>query len=114
MLTDAVLAAAHHLAAFMLVAILAVEWALLRPGISAAQLRFVAALDGLYGFSAGVLVAVGIARLAWGAKGWAFYAGNPFFWTKMAVFGAIGLASIVPTVALLKMRRVAPDAAQVA
>src|SRR5436853_5266808 len=104
MLIDAVLAAVHHLAAFMLVAVLAVEWVLLRPGISAAQLRFVAALDALYGLSAGVLLGVGFARLAWGAKGWAFYVGKPFFWAKIAVFGAIGLASIVPTLSLLKLR----------
>lgn len=114
MTTDAALAIAHHLAAFMLLAILAIEWALLRPGITPAQLRFVGALDAGYGLSALVVIGAGIARVMLGPKGMAFYTGNPVFWLKMAVFVAIGLLSIAPTVALLQWRRAAPSDAQVA
>jgi putative membrane protein len=114
MTTDTLLAVAHHLAAFSLLAILAIEWALLRPGITPAQLRFVGKLDAGYGLSALTVIGVGIARVMLGPKGHAFYTGNPVFWTKMGVFVAIGLLSIAPTIALQKSRRAAPDDAQVA
>jgi putative membrane protein len=114
MTTDSLLAIAHHLAAFSLLAILAIEWALLRPGITPTQLRFVGALDAGYGLSALVIIGVGIARVVLGPKGVAFYTGNPVFWLKMGVFVAIGLLSIAPTVALQKWRRTAPDDAQLA
>lgn len=103
--TDALLAFVHHLAVFSLVAILVTEWALLRPGISAEQLRFVGRIDGAYGAAAGLAIAAGVARLFLGAKGWSFYAGNPMFWAKMAVFATVGGLSAVPTVALLRWRR---------
>lgn len=114
MTTDTALAVAHHLAAFSLLAILAIEWALLRPGITPDQLRFVGTLDAGYGLSALVVIGVGIARVSLGPKGMAFYTGNPVFWLKMGVLATIGLLSIVPTVALLKWRRTAPSDAQVA
>jgi len=114
MALDAVLAVAHHLAVFTLVSILAIEWALLRPGLTEAQLRFVGRLDGLYGASAGVVLVIGILRLALGAKGWSFYAGNPFFWLKIAAFALIGLSSIPPTIALVKWRKAAPGDADIA
>jgi putative membrane protein len=105
MLTDALLASIHHLAAFTLVSVLAIEWLLLRPGISAPQLRVVGKLDSMYGALAGVLLAVGFARAVWGPKGWAFYSGNPVFWAKIGVFVLIGMLSAAPTIALLKWRR---------
>jgi putative membrane protein len=105
MLTDALLALIHHLAAFSLVSILAIEWLLLRPGITATQLRAVGKLDQAYGGLAGLLLAVGFSRTVWGAKGWAFYAGNPVFWAKVGVFVLIGLLSTSPTIALVKWRR---------
>lgn len=114
MTTDAALAVAHHLAAFSLLAILAIEWALLRPGITPTQLRFVGALDAGYGLSALVVIGVGIARVVHGPKGMAFYIDNPVFWLKMGALLAIGLLSIAPTVALLKWRRTAPTDTQVA
>lgn len=60
--------------------------------------------------------AAGLARLAWGSKGWAFYVDNPLFWVKLGLFGLfglIGLLSITPTLRILGWRREGrvPDAA---
>jgi len=44
-----ILACAHHLAVFMLVAVFAAEFALLRPGLGGARLRQLARIDAAYG-----------------------------------------------------------------
>ena len=53
-----------------------------------------------------------LARVFFGAKGVDFYAGNPAFWTKRSrLFLAVGLVSIKPTIAFIRWRRAARDAA---
>src|SRR5882762_8623945 len=102
MLTDLILAILHHLAILTLIVLLAFEFALLKPGIAAKDLRRAANVDAGYGAAAGLVVVIGICRVIWGAKGADFYLSNPWFWAKMASFAAIGLLSIPPTIALLK------------
>jgi putative membrane protein len=114
---DLILAAAHHLAIVTLIVLLAMEFALLRPGLSGADLRRLALIDAGYGASAGIVIAIGVCRVIFGLKGPNFYIHNPWFWAKMASFAAIGLLSVPPTMTLLKWRRayradaafVAPD-----
>lgn len=102
---DAVLAIVHHVAVFSIAAILFAEWALLRPGITPMQLRLVSRMDSAYGAFALLAIVVGFSRAVYGVKGWDFFAGNPLFWAKIAVFAAIGGLSAVPTVALIKWRK---------
>ena len=47
--------------------------------------------------SAIVTLAAGIGRLMLGAKGMAFHTGNPVFWLKLGLFGAVLLVSVLPT-----------------
>jgi len=110
---DATLAVAHHLLVFTLVAVLAAELVLLAEPLDAARLRRLGRLDAGYGALAAAVVVVGLVRAVFGAKGWGFYAGNPLFWAKLAVFAAIGALSIVPTVRVARWRRASlvPDAA---
>lgn len=108
MLTDFILASAHHLLVFGLVAVFAAESALIRPGLSGTALARVGRLDGVYGMLALAVLLVGVSRVIYGLKGWDYYAGNHAFWGKMAAFVAIGLLSIGPTVAILRWRR-SPD-----
>ena len=105
MLTDLILAILHHLAIVMLIVLIAVEFALLKPGITTGNLRRVSKVDAAYGATAGLVIVVGVCRVIWGAKGADFYLSNPWFWAKMASFAAIGLLSIPPTIALLKWRK---------
>ena len=102
MVADTVLAILHHLLAFSLMAMLAAELVLVRRGLSGDALRRVAALDRGYGLIAVLVLIVGIGRLFWGLKGWEYYASNPWFWIKMALFAIVGLLSLRPTMAFLK------------
>lgn len=107
LLRDAVLASAHHLLAFGLLGVLAAEFALIRNGPvgDAAWLKRLGRLDLAYGLVAGVLVVVGIARVALSPKTPGFYLHNPFFWAKMAAFLGVALMSVPPTVAFIRWRR---------
>ncbi len=106
---DLGLAILHHILVFSLVALLAMEGLLLREAtVEPARLTRV---DGRYGIVAGLVVAIGVCRVVWGGKGWAFYEANPFFWGKIGVFLALGLVSIGPTLLFLRWRRAAAGAA---
>jgi len=102
MLQDALLAWFHYLAIFVLVVIMAAEAVLLRPGLSPDTVRRLALYDRLYLASALAVLATGVLRLTLGAKGAAFYMGNPWFHAKIALFVIIGLCSIPPTLAFLR------------
>ncbi|RZI76167.1 MAG: DUF2214 family protein [Rubrivivax sp.] len=97
---DLLLAIAHHLAVFTLVAIFAVEFALIRPGLVPTTIRQLGRTDAVYGASAGIVILVGIVRVTFGAKGWDYYAGNHMFWGKMTAFLLVGILSVPPTLAI--------------
>ena len=113
---DAVLAIAHHLLVFPLVAVLIAELALVHGTIDAPRLRQLGRLDTAYGALAGGVLVAGLLRAAFGAKGWSYYAGQPFFWSKLGLFMLIGMLSIPPTLRLIRWRKNGnlPDAAALA
>ncbi len=84
MLTDLILAILHHLAIVSLIALLAFESALLRPGITPENLGRVIRIDAAYGMTAASVIVIGVCRVIWGIKGAGFYLSNPWFWAKMA------------------------------
>ena len=121
MLTDLLLAAAHHLLVFALVAMLVAEAILLRGPLDNAGIQRLARLDGGYGASAGLLLVVGLCRIAFGVKAHDFYLHNPWFHAKLGMFVLVGLLSILPTMRFLRWRKAqranpgfVPDAAQLA
>ena len=97
---DLVLAIAHHLAVFTLVALLGIELALLRPGLGGARVSQLAAIDAAYGGIAGLVIVVGVLRVIFGANGWQYYVANQMFWGKMGAFLILGLLTIPPTMAI--------------
>lgn len=97
LLHDAGLAWLHFLFAFLLVGTLCAELFILRLPLSNPVARLLLRVDLFYGASAVLLIIVGVSRVIWGAKGWAFYEAQPFFWAKIATFAVIGLLSILPT-----------------
>lgn len=99
---DLTLAIAHHVAVFTLVGLFAAEFALLRPGLGAPQVRQLARIDAAYGGVAGIVIIVGIVRVIFGGVGWEYYVGNHAFWGKMAAFVVMGLLTIPPTMAIRK------------
>lgn len=94
---DLILAIAHHLLMFALLAVLVMEMMLARPGLGRDILRRLAGLDLAYGATAGLLLAVGFARVFLGLKGPEYYFANVFFWLKIAAFVIVGLLSVPPT-----------------
>ncbi len=109
---DALLAYAHFICIFTLASLLIGELIVLRKALSGGLVRQLQALDRWYGIVAGLVVASGLARLYLGPKGVAFYSHNPVFWTKMGLFVAVALVSIVPTVAYIRWSaRLSPDGA---
>lgn len=102
---DAVLAVLHFIFVFILVGVLSAELIVMRLGPSAPVLRLLSRIDALYGISAGGLLLAGGARVIWGLKDASYYLGSHAFWGKMAVFLAIGLLSIIPTVNFIKWSR---------
>ena len=91
----------HHLAAFTLVASLAIEFALLRMDFSLSTARALRIADACFGVSAGIVLIVGGLRVFYFEKGSEYYLSNPWFLTKFAMFIVVGLLSIVPTLTFL-------------
>ncbi len=98
MLTSAIMAFVHHLAAFTLAATIVYELVTYRKDISLGEARRLQKLDIAYGISAGVVLVVGLLRVFFFEKGPAYYSHNFFFLTKMIAFLLVGLLSIYPTV----------------
>jgi len=102
----------HHLAAFVLVAALAAEMVLLKGEVTPQIARRLARIDALYGASAGILLVVGLLRVFYFEKGAAYYFHSAPFIAKLALFVAVGLLSIYPTVRFRRWskERVVPQA----
>jgi len=98
MMTDFVLASLHHVLIFALMAALAAQLVLVRPGLTAPLIARISRIDGAYGALSVLVIIVGVSRVIWGAKGWEAYSGNVWFWHKMAAFLIVGLLSILPTI----------------
>jgi putative membrane protein len=107
MISSALMAFLHHLAAFTLVACVVYEFIAYRQGMSLAEVRRIQRVDLMYGISAGVLLAAGLLRVFFFEKGFAFYSQSPFFWVKMAAFLTVGLLSIDPTMRFIRWNKAA-------
>jgi putative membrane protein len=103
MLFDALLAWVHFLCIFALVSTLISELVLYRREMDAARVTLLRSLDRLFGIAAGLVIVSGVLRVTLGLKGAVFYLHNPFFWTKMGLFLAVGLLSIPPTIHYLRL-----------
>jgi putative membrane protein len=104
-MVDALLAFLHFTAILILASALGAEALLLRAQLGAATIRAIARADLIFGIASGAVLLSGLARLFYGAKGYAFYTGNPVFWVKLALFVAVGLLSIPPTLRFIRWRR---------
>lgn len=102
----------HHLAAFTLVAAIALEFVLLRGALTVWSARRLQAADMVLGIAATILLLAGLARVFWFEKGATYYFHNHAFLTKFTLFVLVGLLSIVPTIEFLSWRK-AVEAGQV-
>lgn len=105
-----------HYAAMILIAVmLTIELLTCVPGVADDRLRFLARVDFAYLVAAVLVLVTGLARLFWFGKGAAFYLYNPILYIKLALFVAVALISIPPTMQLLRwMRALKSGASRVA
>jgi putative membrane protein len=94
----------HHLAAFTLVAALAVQFVLLRDEVTVASARKLQVIDTVYGIAAVMLLIVGLGRVFHFEKGATYYFHTWTFIAKLSLFVLVGLLSILPTLAFRSWR----------
>lgn len=102
---DALVAYLHYTAMVLIAVLLVAEHRLCRPGLAAEQVRRLARVDSFYMLAAILALATGVVRLVWLGKGPSFYLYNPVFYIKLALFAAVGLLSIPPTLQYLRWAR---------
>jgi len=94
----------HHVAAFTLVAALAVEFVLVRDELTVKRARQIQFADLVFGVSAGVVLVVGLLRVFYFEKGATYYFHSIPFIVKISLFAIVGVLSIYPTVEFLSWR----------
>jgi putative membrane protein len=94
----------HHVCAFTLVSAVAIEFALIRGGLTLSSARRLQVTDMVLGVAAGGLLVIGLARVFLFEKGADYYWHSPAFLAKFAIFVVIGLVSIIPTLEFLSWR----------
>ncbi len=102
---DAILAYLHFTSIFVFFAFLTVETMMMRGTLDEKAVRLLGRVDIWY-FGSGVAVLVsGFSRLVWGAKGPDFYLASWPIYVKVALFLAVGILSVGPTLRLIHWRR---------
>lgn len=95
----------HHLAAFTLVACVAVEFILIGQQLTLASAKKLIAVDRVLGIAATALLVVGLLRVFYFEKGAAYYFANHAFLGKFTLFVIAALVSAIPTIEFLKWRK---------
>jgi putative membrane protein len=101
-MAGALIAYVHYVAMISIAVILVVEYIFCMPGLNDGRIRFLARIDLFYLGAAMLALGSGIGRVVWFGKGAAFYLHNPVFYVKLALFLAVGLISIPPTLQYLR------------
>jgi len=106
---DALLAYLHFTAIFLLFAFLTVEVMLLRGSLDAEAIRLLGRVDLWYFGSAIAALVTGGLRLGAGAKGADFHLSGWPIYVKLALFFAVAIVSIQPTLTFMRWRKAADD-----
>jgi putative membrane protein len=95
----------HHVAAFTLVAALAVEFVLIRQEVTRPGAIRLLATDAVLGASATTLLVVGLLRVFYFEKGVSYYFSSHAFLTKLSIFLIVATLSAAPTIEFLSWRK---------
>jgi putative membrane protein len=95
----------HHIAAFALVAALAIELVMLRHELNLASARTILVADSVLGVAATAVLAVGLVRVFYLEKGASYYFHSAPFLAKLSLFVIVALLSIYPTREFLSWRK---------
>jgi putative membrane protein len=104
-MASALFAFLHHVAAFTLVAALAIEFVLVRGDLTLRVARTIQRADIVFGASAGVLLVVGLVRVFYLEGRPDYYFHSVPFIAKLTLFVIVALLSIYPTLEFLRWRK---------
>ena len=102
---SALFAFLHHAAAFTLVAALVSERILTQESLTLRDAQRILTSDRVFGISAGVVLVIGLLRVAFFEKGEQYYLHSAPFIAKMVLFVIVGVLSIYPTLEFLSWRK---------
>jgi putative membrane protein len=102
---DAILAYLHYTSIFLLFAFLTAQLILIRGPLDMRTVRLLGRMDIGYFSSAGAALATGFLRATLGAKGADFYFNAWPIYAKIALFLAVGIISVKPTLMFIQWRR---------
>jgi len=102
---DALAAYLHFFSILLLAGMLVAQCALCSRDLQPPQVQMLARLDMLYLVAAVLVLATGLGRLFIAPKGASFYFMNPVFYIKIALFLAVGLVSVMPTLQFIRWNR---------
>jgi putative membrane protein len=102
---DAILAYLHFTAVFLLFSFMVVETMMMRGCLDATAVRVLARVDIWFFGSAIAALVTGFLRLVFGAKGPDFYLTSWPIYVKVALFLAVGIISVWPTLRFIQWRR---------
>ena len=91
----------HHVAAFTLVAALAVGFVLIRQEVTRPGAIRLLVADAVLGASAVTLLVVGLLRVFYFEKGASYYFSSYAFLTKLSIFLIVAASSAAPTIEFL-------------
>src|SRR3569833_4761953 len=102
MIVSAALAFVHFAAVFGIACTLFFEWLTMSPAPSFSEATRIQLCDRGYGACAAAVLIVGVLRVIYFEKGWAFYRASHFFYGKLALFVLLGANSFYPTIRFIK------------
>lgn len=102
---DAIFAYLHFTAVFVLFAFLSIELVLLKGELTTPAIRQLGRMDIWYFGSAIVVLATGVTRLMFGAKGPEFYLTAWPIYVKIALFLLVAVLSVNPALRFIHWRR---------
>jgi len=102
---DAILAYLHFTSIFVFFSFLVVETMMLRGLLDEKAVRLLGRVDIWYFGAAIAVLVTGFSRLVWGAKGPEFYLTSWPIYVKVALFLAVGMLSVSPTLRFIRWRR---------
>ena len=105
MVASALFSFLHFMAVLAIAGTLCFEWLTLSRSPTLEDARRLQLADRWYGIAAGVLLVAGFVRVFLYEKGSAYYFHNTFFLIKLALFIAVGLISIYPTIRFIGWRK---------
>lgn len=102
-LAGAAAAYGHYLSIMGMVSAVAIERVTISAKPTKEDIELLTNADIAYGVFGVVTLLTGVARARWFGKGWEFYAHEPLFWVKLALYGVMGASSLLVTTKVVQM-----------